>query len=27
MAYIELVDRDLGNADQDTPDAEENTAA
>ena len=27
MAYIELVDRDLGNAVQDTPDAEENTAA
>lgn len=27
MAYIEFVDRDLGNADQDTPDAEENTAA
>ena len=27
MAYIELVDRDLSNADQDTPDAEENTAA
>ena len=27
MAYIELVDRDLGNAGQDTPDAEENTAA
>ena len=27
MAYIELVDRDLGNADQDAPDAEENTAA
>lgn len=27
MAYIELVDRDLGNADQDTPGAEENTAA
>ncbi len=27
MAYIELVDRDLGNADQNTPDAEENTAA
>ena len=27
MAYIELVDRDLGDADQDTPDAEENTAA
>lgn len=27
MAYIELVDRDLGNADQDTSDAEENTAA
>ena len=27
MAYIELVDRDLGNADQDTPDAEETTAA
>ena len=27
MAYIELVDRDLGNAYQDTPDAEENTAA
>ena len=27
MAYIELVERDLGNADQDTPDAEENTAA
>jgi len=27
MAYIELVDRDLGNADQDTPDAEQNTAA
>ena len=27
MAYIELVDRDLGNADQDTPDTEENTAA
>ena len=27
MAYIELVDRDHGNADQDTPDAEENTAA
>ena len=27
MAYIELVDRDLGNADQDTPDPEENTAA
>ena len=27
MAYIELVDRDLGNADQDTQDTEENTAA
>ncbi|MGB1330866.1 MAG: 50S ribosomal protein L17 [Gammaproteobacteria bacterium] len=27
MAYIELVDRDLGNADQDTPDTEENSAA
>ena len=27
MAYIELVDRDLSNADQDTPDTEENTAA
>ena len=27
MAYIELVDRDLGDADQDKPDAEENTAA
>ena len=27
MAYIELVDRDLGNADQDISDAEENTAA
>ena len=27
MAYIELVDRDLGNADQDTPETEENSAA
>ena len=27
MAYIELVDRDLGNADKDTQDAEEDTAA
>ena len=27
MAYIELVDRELGNADQDTPDTEENSAA
>jgi large subunit ribosomal protein L17 len=27
MAYIELVDRGLGNADQDTPDTEENSAA
>jgi large subunit ribosomal protein L17 len=27
MAYIELVDRDLGNANQDTPDTEENSAA
>ncbi|MGB2063237.1 MAG: 50S ribosomal protein L17 [Gammaproteobacteria bacterium] len=27
MAYIELVDRDLDNADQDTPDTEENSAA
>ena len=27
MAYIELVDRELGNADEDTPDTEENSAA
>jgi large subunit ribosomal protein L17 len=27
MAYIELVDREVGNADQDTPDTEENSAA
>ena len=27
MAYIELVDRDLDNVDQDTPDTEENSAA
>lgn len=27
MAYIELVDRDLGNADLDTPETEENSAA
>ena len=27
MAYIELVDRDLDNADQDTPGTEENSAA
>ena len=27
MAYIELVDRELGNADQDSPDTEENSAA
>ena len=27
MAYIELVDRDLDNADQGTPDTEENSAA
>ena len=27
MAYIELVDRDLDNDDQDTPDTEENSAA
>lgn len=27
MAYIELVDRDLGNADQDAPETEENSAA
>ena len=27
MAYIELVDRDLDNADQDTPDTEENSGA
>ena len=27
MAYIELVDRDLDNADQDTPDTEEDSAA
>ena len=27
MAYIELVDRDLGNANKDTPDTEENSAA
>ena len=27
MAYIELVDRELGNADQDTPDTEENSEA
>ena len=27
MAYIELVDRDLGNADQDTPDTGEDSAA
>ena len=27
MAYIELVDRELGNAAQDTPDTEENSAA
>jgi large subunit ribosomal protein L17 len=27
MAYIELVDRDLGNTDQDAPETEENSAA